>query len=101
MKHVGDLKKSGLEIKDIQQFFKWVQEGPSSYKKRKELFESQKTIIENKIKQLNKSLAMINFKCWYYDTAIKDGNEDRLSKMIPNNLPKEIKEIYNISHYDN
>ena len=30
------LKNSGLEIKDIQQFFVWVKEGSSSYEKRKE-----------------------------------------------------------------
>ena len=29
------LKQSGLEIKDIKQFFKWVTEGSSSYIKRK------------------------------------------------------------------
>ena len=28
------LKKSGLEIKDIKQFFIWVSEGSSSYEKR-------------------------------------------------------------------
>ena len=32
------LKRSGLEIKDIKQFFQWVMEGPSSYGKRKEMF---------------------------------------------------------------
>ena len=35
------LKKSGLEIKDIKQFFIWVSEGSSSYEKRKELFETK------------------------------------------------------------
>ena len=39
------LKKSGLEIKDIKQFFVWVSEGNSSYKKRKELFEARKEVI--------------------------------------------------------
>ena len=34
------LKQSGLEIKEIKQFFQWVVEGPSSYEKRKELFET-------------------------------------------------------------
>ena len=32
------LKRSGLEIKDIKQFFKWVADGASTYAKRKELF---------------------------------------------------------------
>ena len=39
------MKKSGLEIKDIKQFFIWVSEGNSSYKKRKELFEARKSAV--------------------------------------------------------
>ena len=31
------LKKSGLEIKDIKQFFLWVSEGSSSYEKKEKI----------------------------------------------------------------
>ena len=92
------LKKSGLEIKDIKQFFKWVSEGSSSYANRKELFERRKRAVEEEIISLEKTLAMLKFKCWYYDTAIKDGNEDRLKEMIPDKLPAEIQELYDKSH---
>ena len=70
------LKQSGLEIKEIKQFFQWVVEGPSSYEKRKELFETRKATVEDEIKAMEKTLALLKFKCWYYETAIKDGNED-------------------------
>ena len=73
------LKRSGLEIKDIKQFFEWVIAGPSSYEKRKEQFEMRKLMVKDEIKKLEKSLAMLEFKCWYYDTAIKDGNEDGIN----------------------
>ena len=46
------LKKSGLEIKDIKQFFIWVSEGSSSYEKRKELFEARKSAVETEIQEL-------------------------------------------------
>ena len=49
------LKKSGLEIKDIKQFFIWVSEGSSSYEKRKELFEIRKLAVEAKIQNLQKN----------------------------------------------
>ena len=92
------LKKSGLQIKDIKQFMSWCMEGSSTYAKRKELFEKQKKQVEAEITKLNKTLDMLNFKCWYYSEAIKDGNENRLSAIIPNNLPENIKEIYLNSH---
>ena len=63
------LKKSGLEIKDIKQFFEWVSEGPSSYPERKQLFETQKEAVITEMKHLEKTLAMLEFKCWYYDKA--------------------------------
>ena len=63
------LKKSGLEIKDIKQFFVWVSEGSSSYEKRKELFEARKSAVETEIQKLQKILSLLKFKCWYYETA--------------------------------
>ena len=92
------LKRSGLEIKDIKQFFEWVTEGSSSYTKRKELFEHRKAAVKEEIKQLEKTLAMLEFKCWYYDTAIADGNENKINVMLPDNLPKEIQKLYNKAH---
>ena len=92
------LKKSCLEIKDIKQFFIWVTEGSSSYSKRKKLFENRKSAVEEEIKQLEKILAMLKFKCWYYETAMTDGNEDRITSMLPNHLPSEIQELYDKGH---
>ena len=92
------LKQSGLEIKDIKQFFEWVTEGSSSYTKRKELFEHRKAAVKEEIKQLEKTLAMLEFKCWYYDTAIAHGNEDKINAMLPDNLPKDIQKLYNKAH---
>lgn len=92
------LKKSGLEIKDIKQFMQWCVQGSSTYPLRKQLFEKQRTQVENEIKRLNKVLDMLKFKCWYYDEAIKDGNEERLSSLIPDDMPEEIKKIYLNTH---
>ena len=92
------LKRSGLEIKDIKQFFEWVTEGSSSYTKRKELFEHRKAAVKEEIKQLEKTLAMLEFKCWYYDTAIADGSEDKINAMLPDHLPKDIQKLYNKAH---
>ena len=89
------LKRSGLEIKDIKQFFEWVTEGSSSYTKRKELFEHRKAAVKEEIKQLEKTLAMLEFKCWYYDTALADGSEDKINAMLPDHLPKDIQKLYN------
>lgn len=92
------LKKSGLEIKDIRQFFQWVAEGPSSYEKRKRLFEARKVAVAEEMKKLEKTLSLLKFKCWYYETAMKDGNEDSIHAMLPDKLPEEIQKLYNDAH---
>ena len=92
------LKKSGLEIKDIKQFFKWVSEGSSSYANRKEMFEHRKEAVKEQMKSLEKTLAMVEFKCWYYEKAMEDGNEDQINAMLPDKLPADIQKLYDKAH---
>lgn len=92
------LKKSGLEIKQIKQFMLWCKEGTSTYPQRKALFEEQKKQVEEEIEKLNKTLAMLKFKCWYYSEAIKNGNEKNLSPLPTPDMPEDIKEAYLNSH---
>ena len=47
---------------------------------------------------MNKVLDMLTFKCWYYEEAIKDGNEERLSSMKPEDMPKDIRQAYENAH---
>ncbi|MDO5338107.1 MAG: MerR family transcriptional regulator [Eubacteriales bacterium] len=94
------LKKSGLEIKEIKQFVEWCSKGSDTYPLRLEMLRCQKKNIESEMKKLEKALDMIQFKCWYYEQAIEDGNELRLNEMIPEHLPEEIQPIYNRAHED-
>ena len=92
------LKKTGMEIKDIRLFMEWCAEGPSTYPKRKAMFEERKAHMESEIANMNRALDMLKFKCWYYEQAIQDGNEDRAKALIPDDLPEEIKEAYENAH---
>ena len=92
------LKKAGMEIKDIRQFMDWCSEGPSTYPQRKELFERQRRQVEAEMERMNQVLDMLKFKCWYYEQAIQDGNENRIKAMIPDNLPDGIREAYQNAH---
>ena len=92
------LKRSGLEIKDIRQFMEWTVRGPSTYPERKRLFEERRRTVEEEMVRLQRSLDMLRFKCWYYETALADGDEERLGRMIPNGLPPEIREAYDNAH---
>ena len=88
------LKKSGLEIKEIKQFMAWCAEGSGTYALRRDLFLKRKKAVEEEIERMERTLALINYKCWYYEEAIKDGNEERLQNMSPEDMPEEIREAY-------
>jgi len=92
------LKQSGLEIKEIRQFMQWCVEGPSTYEDRLALFRARRRAVESEMARLQKTLDMLRFKCWYYETAVRDGNEDRLSELLPDRLPPEIQPLYNNAH---
>ncbi len=92
------LKKSGLEIREIKKFMDLCAQGSSTYPQRHELFLKQKLAVEVEMRQLEKTLDMLRFKCWYYEQAMKDGNEDRLHEMIPDHLPEEIQKLYDHAH---
>mgnify|MGYP000518632849 CR=1 FL=1 len=88
------LKKSGVKLKDIKQFMQWCEQGSSTYSLRYEFFLQQEKLMEAEIAQMQKTLSMIRYKCWYYEQAIKHGNEDFINEM----LPEEIRSLYDHAH---
>lgn len=92
------LKASGLEIKEIKQFMEWTKEGNKTYSQRKQLFETRKAAVEEEISRLQKTLNMLRYKCWYYETALAEGSEDSINAMLPDGLPPEIQKLYDSAH---
>lgn len=92
------LKASGLGISDIKRYFELCQQGNSTYAERRQLFEKRKKAVEAEIERLNKTLDLLKYKCWYYDKAIEDGNEEGIHAMLPDHLPQEIQQLYDHAH---
>lgn len=92
------LKKSGLEIRDIRQFMDWCAQGSETYPQRRELFVRQKAAVEAELERMERMRDMLIFKCWYYEQAMADGNEDRLSAMTPEEMPADIRRAWENAH---
>ena len=92
------LKKSGLEIREIKTFMEWCAQGSCTYAKRRELFVRQEEAVREEMYKLEKVLAMIRYKEWYYEQAMKNGNEDSVRSMIPDHLPEEIQKLYDMAN---
>lgn len=92
------LKKNGMEIRDIKEFMHWCQQGPATYEKRRDMLLQQKEAVEAEIRRMNQVLDMVTYKCWYYEQAIADGNEERLKSMTPDKMPEKIRQAYENGH---
>ena len=94
------LKQSGLEIREIKTFMEWCSEGSSTYPQRKALFDRQEEAVKAEMRRLEKTLAMIRYKRWYYEEAMKDGTEERVRQMPPEEMPEQIQRAYRLAFED-
>ena len=64
-------------------------------KKGKNYLKPENQLLKLKSKNFKKLFSLLKFKCWYYETAMKDGNEDAINAMLPDKLPENIQKLYN------
>lgn len=84
LKIVECLKKTGMQLKDIREFIHLVMEGDSTIEARLALFQKQRAEVEKQIAQLQETMEVIRFKCWYYETARQAG-----TTAVPDAMPYE------------
>ncbi len=90
---IGCLKKAGMKLTDIKSFIEMAMQGDETISERLDLIIAQRKEVESQIEALNKTLATLEFKEWYYTTAKKDGTTDRVRNMPPHELPEQFREI--------
>lgn len=87
------LKKSGMPIKDICQFMKWCSEGDSTLQQRLDMFRERRAAVEDQIAALQRTLDVIDYKCWFYETAVEAGTDSAPKGMTLDEMPREIAEL--------
>lgn len=90
IKIIECLKTSGMSIKDIKRFLDWCQEGDSSLQKRRDMFYERLGAVKKQMEELQKTLNIINYKCWYYDTALAAGTEEAAKNTPRAKIPADI-----------
>ena len=85
------LKKTGMPIKDIRDFITMVMKGDETIGERLELFCKQRKAVEEQIEQLQATLDILNYKCWYYETAQKAGTTAVPREMSLEEVPEQLR----------
>jgi DNA-binding transcriptional MerR regulator len=89
LKVVECLKATGMQIKDIKQFLDWCSEGEKTLQKRRDMFYERRAIVEQQIEELQRTMQVVQYKCWYYETAYEADSEDVPRNMSLDDLPED------------
>jgi len=89
------LKKTGMPIKDIKHFMDCCTEGDSKIEERLSIIKSQRDAVNKQMEELQKMLDMLNYKCWYYETAKEAGTCAVHDDMQIENVPQEYHKYLN------
>lgn len=69
------LKNTGMPLKEIRRYMELCQVGDASLEQRQEMILKQKESIEAQIRFLQENLKVLEYKAWYYETAVAAGTE--------------------------
>lgn len=86
------LKKTGMPLKDIRSFIEMVNQGDSTIENRLNLIQKQKKSVENQLAELAEILKVLEFKEWFYATALQDGTTENVMNMNIEDLPEPFQE---------
>ena len=92
---ISCLKNTGMPLKEIRQYMELCQLGDASLQERLEMILRQKRSIEDQIRSLQENLKLIEYKVWYYETAVAAGTESIHSDlpcnptMEPDRIPQQ------------
>ena len=83
------LKKTGMPIKEIKHFIDWCIEGDSTIDQRLALINRLREAVLQQLKQVQYTLDMLDYKCWYYETAKAAGTCDVHKTMPETDIPEK------------
>ena len=58
----------------------------------------QRAAVEAEMTRMQRTLDMIRYKCWYYETAMKEGGEERLKALSPSEMPQDVRRANEGAH---
>lgn len=87
------LKKSGLTLAEIRDYIRLAMRGDETIEERLKLFLHQREVVRQKMEELQEAMELVEFKCWYYETAKKEGTVEIPKNMSVDELPPEHRNI--------
>ena len=87
------MKKAGMSIKSIRQYVELAMRGNDTIDMRLKLFQNQRDILKAQLAEMQHTLEMVDYKCWYYETAKAAGSTDIPQNMDVSQIPERFRKI--------
>lgn len=90
---IGCMKKAGMSIKDIRKYIEMALQGDNTIDLRLSMFRHQQEALKRQMTELQHTMEMVDYKCWYYETAKKAGTVDVPQEMELAEVPERFRKI--------
>lgn len=84
------LKKSGLSLSEIRRFILLSMDGDDSIDERLDLMKQQYDVVHQQMQELQETLNIVEYKCWYYQTAKERGTLEGMNEI---EVPKKYRSV--------
>ncbi len=90
---IGCMKKAGMSIKDIRKYIEMALQGDDTIDLRLSMFQHQREVLKQQMEELQHTMEMVDYKCWYYETAKEAGTVDVPQNMDITEVPRRFRKI--------
>ena len=90
---IGCMKKAGMPLKDIRQYIELAMQGNDTIDARLAMFRHQRQALEEQMAELRHTMDMVDYKCWYYETAQASGTIAAPRDMPMEDVPERFRAI--------
>lgn len=89
LRMISCLKSTGMPIKEIRRYAESARKGDDTLEERLQMIYRQRERLLAQMKELEQTLAVVDYKCWYYETALAAGSEEAAAHMPPEKIPEK------------
>ncbi len=87
------LKKAGMSLKDIREYILLAMQGDETIDPRLQLFYKQRETLKEQMEELQRTMEMLEYKCWYYETAKEAGTLEVMKNMTVDDIPERFQNV--------
>ena len=87
------MKKAGMSIRDIREYIEMALQGDDTIELRLAMFRRQRERLQAQMEELRHTMEVVEYKCWYYETAQAAGTVDAPKDMPDGEVPERFRAI--------